>query len=87
MFGGAVGDVLRTVRSKPQDLPPWLRPPERASYPMTRTGHTTEITLDADAHDFLTRAWTQTPRRIGPNATVQVWLTRESRPAYVSLSG
>lgn len=78
MLAGGARDVPRAFRSTPQDVPQWLQPPERASYRMTRGNNSvTAVTVDPDAYSWLTRAWTETPRRVGFLAGVDVWLTTD----------
>lgn len=80
MMGSVVGGLWRTVTHGIQAAPDWMRPPERAAYPVP-TSHDAYIAVIVDraARDWLERIRSQRPRpgfAIGPGTRVEVWLTR-----------
>lgn len=74
--GGA--DAIRLLKDESDHDPQWLRPPDRAAYPLIadRNRHLS-VDLDATAHDWLERVRTGAPRRVGPWVLIDVWLTRD----------
>jgi hypothetical protein len=78
----AVGaDAIRMFKHQPDD-PEWLRPPDRASYPViTDRSRSIAVHLDAAAEPWLTRIRKEATRRFGPAIMVEVWLTREGPTA------
>ncbi len=73
--GGA--DAIRLLKDDSGHDPEWLRPPDRAAYPMIADRNRyISVQLEASAHDWLERVRTGAPRRIGSWVLIDVWLTR-----------
>jgi hypothetical protein len=73
-------DVVRAIKNRSDPTPEWLRPPERASYPVHLVGHRyTTVLLDSGTGDWLAAVSAEAPHRIGRTVPVDVWLTRETR--------
>lgn len=78
MLKSGGGDVITLIKNSSDDDPRWLRPPERAGYPVhTTTDRYAAIELDRGAHDWLARVWSEAPRRLGHLVLVDVWLGRD----------
>ena len=76
--GGA--DAIRLIRNATQHDPDWLRPPDRASYPVpTSRDRYVSVELDAATRDWLARIATEAPRRVGPVVLVDVWLSLDQQ--------
>lgn len=74
--GGA--DAIRLLKDASDHDPEWLRPPDRAAYPMIADRNRyLSVQPDAAAHDWLERVRTGAPRRIGCWVFIDVWLTRD----------
>lgn len=70
-------NVLRLITHAGQRrTPDELQRPARATYRVTtEPGRYIAVELDDDAHDWLARLTTDTPRRLGPYVLIDVWLT------------
>ena len=70
-------NILRLITHAGQRrTPDELQRPARATYRVaTEPGRYTAVELDDDAHDWLARLTTDTPRRLGPYVLIDVWLT------------
>jgi hypothetical protein len=73
------GDIVRTLKNRSDPTPDWLRPPERASYPVhPTTGRYATVLLDPDTQEWLATVTTQATLRMGIHTHVDIWLTREN---------
>jgi hypothetical protein len=70
-----VGLGVDIAKHRVPSNPDWMRPPDRASYPVRPGTEHGEVTLDDDAKPWLDRVARAAARRIGPMVTVQLWLT------------
>ena len=69
--------AIRLLKHGSDPDPEWLRPPDRAAYPLIADrDRYLAIDLDVTAHDWLERVRAGAPRRVGPWVFVDVWLTR-----------
>ena len=77
MLSTVGADVLRLITHAGQRrTPDELQRPARATYRVTtEPGRYIAVDLDDDAHDWLARIITDTPRRLGPYVLIDVWLT------------
>jgi hypothetical protein len=78
MVKSSAVDGIRLLKPNTVD-PPWLQPPDRASYPVPTTDRLTAVDLEPAAQDWLTRVWNEAPRRLGRLVFVDVWLSRDHR--------
>ncbi len=72
------GGLLKQVgrQGRPQDEPDWLKPPDRAAYPVWSPGpRWTAVELDPAAHQWLTRIAESDPDSLAGGRWLEVWLT------------
>lgn len=82
MLKSGGGDVITLIKNSSDDDPRWLRPPERAGYPVhTTTDRYAAIELDRGAHDWLARVWSEAPRRLGYLSSSTSGSAGTTRPA------
>jgi hypothetical protein len=69
------GGIKRAAREEYEQPPTWMRPPERAAYPVQTVGEkrSVEVKLDQDANDWLARVVVHATK-IGRTRLVDVWL-------------
>ncbi len=77
-----VSGIRRAVRDEDEPPPAWLRPPDRAAYPVGRIDEKrwAEVNLHPTAKDWLDRVAAHATK-IGRTHIVEVWLERSSQPA------
>jgi hypothetical protein len=78
MVKSSAVDGIRLLKHDTAD-PPWLQPPDRASYPVPTTDRFTAVDVEPAAQAWLTRVWNEAPRRLGHLVLVDVWLSRDDR--------
>jgi hypothetical protein len=79
MLASVGADVVDRVRTGSVEDPPWLRAPERASFPLERgSGRKTTVTLDPAATDFVARVLAEAPTRYGFIVHVDVWFEADT---------
>jgi hypothetical protein len=78
MVKSSAVDGIRLLKHDTAD-PPWLQPPDRASYPVATTDRFTAVDVEPAAQAWLTRVWNEAPRRLGHLVLVDVWLSRDDR--------
>ncbi len=78
MLKDAGGDLVHLLRHPAEEDPAWLRPPDRACYPMIGSRRYTGVQIDRTAFDLLQRAYDAAPEHIGMFAMVDVWFTLDS---------
>ena len=78
MSAAVAREGIRMIRGRVPADPDWLRPPERASYPIcTGRTHFVPVELDASALSWMGRVQAHAPRRLGPWTLIDAWLTRD----------
>ncbi len=72
--------------NEPHDQPDWLKPPDRAAYPVRSVSpQRTPVELDPAARGWLERIKDSDPGHLAGSRSVEVWLTRDSgNPADAS---
>lgn len=88
----AVQDLRESFRHLDGQDPPWMRAPDRASYPAAdASARRAGVVLDDTAGDWLTAVSQAAIQRIGDMAAVEVWLTAQpdagSVPAVIAHIG
>jgi len=74
------GGPILGVYESTDDESDWLKPPERAAYPVMTPGPKwTPADLDAEARPWLERIGRSDPNRLAPYRDLEVWLTRDDR--------
>ena len=73
-------DFVRMIRGRSPTDPDWLRPPQRASYPVrTNRTHYIPVELDPAGRAWMDRVQAHAPRRLGPWTLVDAWLDRDQQ--------
>lgn len=75
MLKGSGRDLVHQFRHPAEDDPAWLRPPDRACYPMFRSRRYTAVQIDRPARDWIQCAYDAAPDHVGMFAMVDVWFT------------
>jgi hypothetical protein len=81
-FPASRGGILEQVSERPDepdDDPDWLKPPDRAAYPVRGISpQRTRVELDSAARGWLERIKETDPGHLAGSRDVEVWLTRGS---------
>lgn len=77
---GSVRDLIRFIRTASLRTgtadPEWLRPPDRAAYPVPTTSRYDAVRVDDAERNRLQRVRAEATRRLGPWVLIDAWLTR-----------
>jgi len=74
-------EQLSAPPNEPHDAPDWLKPPDRAAYPVRSVGpQRTPVELDPAAREWLERIKASDPGHLAGSRELEVWLTWDSEP-------
>ncbi len=75
LSGRLLGDTVGVLRGRQGSDPDWLKPAQDASYPVRALDRFVAVEVAPDAAAVLRRACAEAPRRMGPLALVELWLS------------
>ena len=84
MLKDSGSDLVHQFRHPSVD-PEWLRPPDRASYPMIRSRRYMAVEIDDTALEMVRQAFDAAPERVGMFAMIDVWFTQDTEHVIAHL--